>query len=499
MTHSEHFLMRLDRLSSRHTEEALLLYNDAPLLRSILELARVPGPSGRVALALGEDGPYLVVTRDGHFVTCLAAGMTVGDLPVVSRSQLEGLTCQVGGLRAKLEVARSVCESDSSQVRRVLVRLLTAGPELSREEFRRLAAFAPLMLPILVDIASAALSYLCKAPAVLDRSPLSRKNRKVSRAWRDCWYAYWVVGHVALLLGHDGHEALAGIAPELRRQTMQFSATVPARMGGLGHALRGAWVAGSAGKEMLAPLKAQLREARTSLEMAAASLSLVALGARHAGLRAEVLKSLACLPAMERFPGARRLQRIVHEASVAALRSPDASRELAHAQAEASLQQRRGLRGLPPGALPDGLVAPSLGLDINLLSDDTLGRLPALVVAVARLRAEELYAPQAQLDAIGHGPWTLAHSAQVIPAFEVPAPREPVVATARPGRNDACACGRGRKFKKCCGAAGPLLSAATVRQPAQARQHGARHDALAVGAHGGRAHGLQRPLVKLAG
>ncbi len=41
MTHAEHFLGRLDRLSARHTEEALLLYNDPPLLRSeVLRLAR---------------------------------------------------------------------------------------------------------------------------------------------------------------------------------------------------------------------------------------------------------------------------------------------------------------------------------------------------------------------------------------------------------------------------------------------------------------------------
>jgi hypothetical protein len=35
-----------------------------------------------VAIALGEAavGPYLVVTRDGHFVTCLGRGMSTGQL-----------------------------------------------------------------------------------------------------------------------------------------------------------------------------------------------------------------------------------------------------------------------------------------------------------------------------------------------------------------------------------------------------------------------------------
>lgn len=36
--------------------------------------------------------------------------------------------------------------------------------------------------------------------------------------------------------------------------------------------------------------------------------------------------------------------------------------------------------------------------------------------------------------------------------FERERPREPVRAAAVPGRNDACPCGSGKKFKKCCGA-----------------------------------------------
>ena len=57
------------------TELALSLYQDPLLIRALLEQLRLPEGAARVALSLGdgERGPFVVVARDGHFVTCLTS------------------------------------------------------------------------------------------------------------------------------------------------------------------------------------------------------------------------------------------------------------------------------------------------------------------------------------------------------------------------------------------------------------------------------------------
>jgi len=86
---AEHFLRRLNRLAG--SEVDLALFWDSTLLRAVL--GRVPLPEGaeRIALSLDDPtlGPFLVVTRDGHLVTCLGRGMKAGGLPVLTRGQLD--------------------------------------------------------------------------------------------------------------------------------------------------------------------------------------------------------------------------------------------------------------------------------------------------------------------------------------------------------------------------------------------------------------------------
>ena len=93
VNHAEHFLGRLTRLETGDVDLALHLYRDPELLRVILASARVPDSAERVALSLDdpEEGPFLVVTREGRFVTCLGRGMRVSDLFVITRSRLDKL------------------------------------------------------------------------------------------------------------------------------------------------------------------------------------------------------------------------------------------------------------------------------------------------------------------------------------------------------------------------------------------------------------------------
>ena len=88
MGHAHHFLSRLDRVSLQEVELSLGLYNNPALLRFILARSGLPKDAERVAISLDDrnEGPFLIVTRDGRFVTCLARGM-VHDLPLVRRWQ----------------------------------------------------------------------------------------------------------------------------------------------------------------------------------------------------------------------------------------------------------------------------------------------------------------------------------------------------------------------------------------------------------------------------
>jgi hypothetical protein len=88
MSHAEHFLSRLVRLADDEVKLALALYYDAEWVRAILASACVIESAERVALALSHEaqrGLFVVVTRSGHFVTCLARDMHPGELPVLPR------------------------------------------------------------------------------------------------------------------------------------------------------------------------------------------------------------------------------------------------------------------------------------------------------------------------------------------------------------------------------------------------------------------------------
>src|SRR5579863_9583178 len=94
--HAHHFLERLDRVTREQMEFALGLYRDHEAVRYVLDHANVPGGVDRVAIAIDDarEGPFVIVTVDGRFVTCLGKGMR-HDWPVVPRGQVDALLAKV--------------------------------------------------------------------------------------------------------------------------------------------------------------------------------------------------------------------------------------------------------------------------------------------------------------------------------------------------------------------------------------------------------------------
>ena len=149
MRHAEHFLSRLDRLAGSEVETALELYRDPDLLRLVLAEVALPEAASRVAVSLADpvEGPFLVVTRDGHFVTCLARGMKPGELPIVTRGQLDALSQKFTTLRERLKLATRLTGKREGACDMLLRRVLCAADSVSREDFLAVSAWEPLLGP----------------------------------------------------------------------------------------------------------------------------------------------------------------------------------------------------------------------------------------------------------------------------------------------------------------------------------------------------------------
>src|SRR5688572_3663517 len=124
MGHAVHFLERLDRLSNQHVELALSLYHDAELVKTLLGAARIADSAERVAISLDdpEAGPFVIVTRGGDFVTCLAEGMRPGDLPILRRERLEGATTKLEVWRERRQEAERLA-GPGTRTKKLLLRI----------------------------------------------------------------------------------------------------------------------------------------------------------------------------------------------------------------------------------------------------------------------------------------------------------------------------------------------------------------------------------------
>lgn len=154
-------------------------------------------------------GPFLVVTRDGRFVTCLGAGMSPGDLPILARGQLDGITAKVATYRARIE-ARDKLLGPEGEMGRLMERIGEAGPDLSREEFIAIASVQPMLARTFLRHAAESTATLNDARDVLLRllrrtSKLKAKNNRLLEAH---WKLFWAIGHLSVLAAMGGREML---------------------------------------------------------------------------------------------------------------------------------------------------------------------------------------------------------------------------------------------------------------------------------------------------
>jgi hypothetical protein len=454
VSHAEHFLERLDRVPRSLSDFALELYRDPERVRWIVHYAHLPEAEERVALALAADadGPYLVVTRHGDFVTALSPEMRPKNLTILSRAQVDAFSKRVLEVRARFELAKDVVPAGKPP-EDVLRLLQTRAWSLSREEFSAMAAWVPILgAQFLRDVYESAAPLLTLRNTYMTaRNNAARSDRRRVQAMEVLWNATHATGARYALATTDD---LAFAEPWAKAWTTSYGPTYLATAERVHSvAMRGAWAAARMGKAFFPVYKGILTEPGDQFYRFDAALAMTAIGLRHARLRDDARRAVEAI--VESADDASRpWMRGTAEASERAFDDPDG------ATAEVAAEGAKTLVALG-SRLPDGsphkfartedvpqelalLVAANRGHE----SFHTSAMLSLPWVA-KRVTALELYYPE-EMERALRGEWSIEEVEDVYRRHRgkpVPVTRE----GANVGRNDPCGCGSGRKYKKCCG------------------------------------------------
>jgi hypothetical protein len=436
-----HFLRRLDRLSVSQVELALALYRDNELVKVLLNCLRIGDSVERVAVSIDDPvrGPFIIVTRDGNFVTCLAEGMLVSDTPVVTKEKFQ---CVARNVQRARDTIDEIALHPSREVARVLERLMKCGSNVSREDFVAVAAWQPLLAREFLQAFGRANDRL----GLTYRELACRQNRLKRRdedALHRYWTDAWALAHFTMLLGADGGHFLrsASEVPEFERVGRALSwATVQLNV--TSHGFRGAWLAAKVGKPLVPLLKPAYQAPGSPLELIDAGFALSAIGYTHRKLQSEIGKLLG---QSERVPEGTHGEfvRDVHKHFAAHYQASFDKPE----QCQANMND-----------VVDGLGGLLLQAPMPII-DENFRALPKVLLwlpFMVRAKAEEFYAPRKCMARSAHT-WKMEDSIALLGPrrqYDKHTRAVPQVAVQRsakrPGRNEPCCCGSQKKYKHCC-------------------------------------------------
>ena len=453
MAHATHFLSRLKRVSLEQTELALMLYRDPSLVRSVLAGAALPDGAEHVAIALDErePSPHLIVTRAGHFVTCLGRGMRPHDAVLLGRAALDRQCEGFEEYRLALKRAREL-DAEGPRLAALFRALCEQGPHLAREDFQLLWALQPLyadqLAHALVDLSIQAERSLPLFERLLARGA-ERIHGPDLAALREAWNTTHAIGHVTLLLGHRGD--LFGLLPEFFAQGALSWSWTAVKTNHAPVARQGLWLSARAGPSALDSYRRRLDAAESSLHALDGAMAMAVIGLKHPEARAAIVAELEARWAHR----STELERRVSPAAGNALQLFRVVEQLSGAGAPLD-PEAIPLAGPCRAALgPEHALTGALCAQRPMTDQSSNHFAPFLlsVVAVAQASAEDFYFPRASLkpDALAFDPqWPLAthralHSMCLWPkTHRKEAPARP---------NDPCPCGSGLKHKRCCGRA----------------------------------------------
>jgi hypothetical protein len=462
MGHAHHFLSRLDRVSYDEVELSLGLYNNAPLVKYILSRAGLPPGAGRVAISLDDrsEGPFLIVTREGRFVTCLGRGMRC-DIPLVRRWQLDVLASRHEELAACMRPAASM-EEHERPTTRLLRKLRSVGPNLSREAFLDLSALQPMLFSRYLQMLNQTDDWLHVARHNLRH--VARPRPFEHELMENVWNYLWALQHLSALIGvGEPIEYFERSPPE---QLAAVTGSIGNRHGAhlcLPASAAGAWLTARFGGAYLPICGHRFEREIASPSVRQYALEIIAVaGARpqlrevvvraFTGLRPREVPSDAWCDPEERVRYATLAARSLARTDDLDVRAALWGAERLLAKAHPAVA-RNGWRSV--GEVPVEVAMPlaARAFDQHQHDDAAVDRLFHLMPSLARYRAEDFYLPE-RWQREFHLAWTPEHTMAHLRAtreyYTRPTPR---VAEKAPGRNDPCTCGSGVKFKKCCAVA----------------------------------------------
>jgi hypothetical protein len=282
---------------------------------------------------------------------------------------------------------------------------------------------------------------------------------------RHFWNRHHTIGYLMMLLALSGPKLIESLPPEASRLGRLITlGTV--QQGMQWTAMRAAWAAGKLGKPVLALYKAAFAAPDDWYDLVDAGNGLLALACRHARLRAEIRKALhaqaqravALDPkdwrvAMWTFYD-KAFERCVDRGDERIAAHEKSGRGFVVAWTREALKVGHRCRYEREEDVPKDLAHWWQASWQSCVTKGGTGFAEMIdcLPWAARARPEDFFLPR-DLEAGVHSQWEPSVSKGLLDAVGFQDTKAVAhVAPPTPGRNEPCACGSGKKFKKCCAA-----------------------------------------------
>lgn len=459
MGHDHHFLSRLDRVTRDQIDLALALYRDEELVKYILLVAKAQ-EGGRIAISLDRDeGPFLVVAHDGHFVTCLGRGMLPSGLPRLSRTWLDATMRAYEQYRDGVSRARRRT-ADQCPTGGLLRAIGSRAHGFSREDFSAIRPMAGVLGTLWLDWMRESFRAMREVLAGRFKGH-ANGSELTDSALETYWKAIWGGSHAIVMAGCADDDVACCFTKSWKATT---SPTVGLYLPDIQVlAVRAAWFAAQHGDALLPIYDRALKGAVEAQDLFDACMALLAIAVKWPSLRRPVRRMLAETPVRAELAP---LRAALVELAMTMIDRPDTAEKLV---IEYGQQCASALR--EPGAEPASLeLARSYGI-VNPVDaftpmveqvDDSFRavlRLAAVCSAAGR-DAEVLFLPEAENVRLTRELLTALARSNLDRLVKSRLGDRPVVrpvTRARVGRNDPCRCGSGKKTKKCCPGTSPRI------------------------------------------
>lgn len=477
MGHDEHFLQRLDRVTDQQVELALTLYRDEGLLQQVLASVELPDSVERVAVSLEDDvlGPFIVLTRTGRFVTCLAKGMQVSDLPIITRARFDVAAGRLQRARDELARLKRITEQGAAEAYPQLMRrLFRAGPRFCREDAELLASVVPLMVRELSEVQLRLLGAENKATVAMRRVRFDRMTSRIRECVMDFDRIVWACAHLAPILASTYTNPLLSVDDSNLRAVLSAAQLSFGWYTSL-HGFRALWCVAQTRKVGLHHLRRNMALGSPFIsDQQFGELAHGIFALSSSKLRAEASKGLTTiadgLVLKDEYTQADVIGRLGMLISTVL----EAPREAMVLWAEhigrtvvGDLCPALYLKGLDlRTSVPrDVALAALANQPVSFASSPSAGLMIQLVQALpwlAEASVGDLFLPRAWLErlvpestpASVEAWFTRAPMISLLKQAKQAQQARTTSAAPKIGRNDPCACGSGKKAKRCCAAVG---------------------------------------------